>query len=330
MLLLRKIGFPFSLIYALVVYLRNFFYDHKIFSSKSFKTPTVCVGNLSVGGTGKTPMTELLIRILKGRKKLAVLSRGYRRKTKGFILASEDSTAEQIGDEPLQIASKFPEVPLAVEANRRKGIALLEEKVRPDLILLDDAYQHRRVKPDFSILLTAYENRYTKDWYLPSGTLRDSKKEARRANLIVVTKCPPNISEGEQADIINEIKPLKHQKVLFCYFAYDKNLKGHKNGVSLDDLKDKKVTLVTGVANPNPLVRFLESEGITLEHLQFRDHHYFTEREIDLFNSRPFVLTTEKDYTRSKGKVNNLYYISVSHEFIGDGQKVLEKQLAQL
>ena len=328
--LLRKIGFPFSLIYALVVYFRNLLYDYQILGSKSFNTTTICVGNLSVGGTGKTPMIELLIRLMQANRKLAVLSRGYRRKTKGLLLASEDSTAREIGDEPLQIATKFPHIPLAVDANRRNGIAFLQEKINPDLILLDDAYQHRKVKPDFSILLTAYENRYTKDWYLPTGTLRDCKKEAKRAKLIVVTKCPADLSEEEQAQIIEEINPRSDQQVLFCFFAYDKILKGHKNGISLKDLKDKKVTLVTGVANPRPLVRFLEKEGITFEHLQFRDHHFFTEKEIDLFNTRPFVLTTEKDYTRSRGKVNNLYYISVRHEFLGKGQSILERHLEAL
>jgi len=330
MQLLKKIAFPISLIYGLVVYLRNLLYDGGFFSAKASKTPTICVGNLSVGGTGKTPMIELIISHFKDTHKIAVLSRGYQRKTKGFVMATSNSTVEEIGDEPLQVYSKFPEVVVAVDADRQHGILVLEKRVQPDLILLDDAYQHRKIKPSFSILLTTYDNLYPDDWYLPTGTLRDSKKEAKRADLIIVTKCPLNLSEVEQSRIIKKLNPKPFQQVLFCTFIYNKNLKGFKNGLSLADLKDKKVTLVTGVANPEPLVAFLESEEISFEHLLFRDHHFFTEKEIDLFNTKPYVLTTEKDYMRSKGKVNNLYYISVKHQFFGDGLDVLKNRLAGL
>ncbi|HMB65202.1 MAG TPA: tetraacyldisaccharide 4'-kinase [Eudoraea sp.] len=330
MQLLRKIVFPFSLIYALVIHIRNFLYDRGFLAAKSYGTPTICVGNLSVGGTGKTPMIELLISHLQHTHKIAVLSRGYRRKTKGFMIVSEESTASEVGDEPLQIYSNFPETTVAVDEDRQRGISILVQTVQPDLILLDDAFQHRKVVSRFSILLTAYDNLYTDDWYLPTGNLRDSKNQAARADLLIVTKCPPDLSETAQARIIEQLKPAGDQKVLFCCFTYEEQLNGPEKGMTLQQLSDKKFTLVTGVANPEPLVAFLNERGLTFEHLLFRDHHYFTDRELDLFNSRRYVLTTEKDYMRSKGRVNKLYYISVRHEFLGNGHEILVNWLAEL
>ncbi|MBT8292215.1 MAG: tetraacyldisaccharide 4'-kinase [Eudoraea sp.] len=330
MQLLRILAFPFSLIYAFAVYIRNLLYDTGILTSAKISTPTICVGNLSVGGTGKTPMIEWLLNHLSGGSKLAVLSRGYKRKSKGYVLAHPTSTAEEIGDEPLQIYSKFPEVDVAVEADRIKGIEQLETSRHPDIILLDDAYQHRKVQPSFSILLTSYDQRYTKDWYLPTGNLRDSKSASKRADLIVVTKCPPDLNDEGQFKITQELNPEMNQKVLFCTLEYDNNLKGDKVGLSILDLKNIEVTLVTGIANSKPLIKFLESQEIRFDHQEFSDHHYFSGKEIDFFNSRPFVLTTEKDYMRLKDKVDNLYYISVRHRFLGEGKEVIKKSLENL
>lgn len=327
---LRKIAFPFSLLYALVVHIRNFLYDNGFLSSKAYKTTTICVGNLSVGGTGKTPMIELLIGLLQSSNKIAVLSRGYRRKTKGFILLSNESTAEQVGDEPLQIFTKFPNIDVAVDEDRQRGISILEDKFQPDLILLDDAFQHRKVTPSFSMLLTAYDNLYTDDWYLPTGDLRDTKNQAKRADVIIVTKCPSNLSELMQSQIREKINPLETQEVLFCFFEYDSLLKGYNHGKSIHQLEGEKVTLVTGIANPDPLVKFLEGTGLNFEHLLFRDHHFFSEKELDLFNSRPNVLTTEKDYVRTKNKIGKLSYIAVRHKFLGNGQEILKQRLSRL
>ncbi|MGB5663392.1 tetraacyldisaccharide 4'-kinase [Eudoraea sp.] len=330
MQLLRILAFPFSLIYALVVYFRNVLYDSGILQSTEFKTPIVSVGNLSTGGTGKTPMIEWLLCHLSAGSGLAVLSRGYKRKTKGFVLAQPISTAEEIGDEPLQIYTKFPEVSLAVDEDRIRGIKQLVASKQPNLILLDDAYQHRKVKPQFSILLTSYGKLYTKDWYLPTGNLRDNKRSSKRADLIIVTKCPPDLDDDSQRRIIWELNPGKDQKVLFCTLEYDINLKGKKEGLSLSGLQNKEVTLVTGIANPKPLIDFLRSAEVTFDHLRYRDHHYFTEKEIDFFNSKPLILTTEKDYMRLKDSVDNLYFISVRHRFLGEGEVVLLKSLEKL
>ena len=323
MQLLRKLGFPISLIYALVVYLRNYFYDIGLFTSKSFGTTTICVGNLSVGGTGKTPMIEFLVGHVKKHDKIAVLSRGYGRKSKGYVLAKPGLEVEELGDEPYQIYKKFPNAFVAVDADRQHGISILEETIRPNVILLDDAFQHRKVRCDQYVLLTSYDNLYVDDWYLPTGNLRDSKREAKRANIIVVTKCPSNLSVAEQQRIQKKLKPGPSQKVIFSFLEYETKLKGTTGEMDLAELKNKKVTLVTGIANPQQLVSFLQAQGIGFEHLAYADHHFFTEKEIALFNNREIVLTTEKDYVRLEGKGENFYYIGVRHKFMNGGEEVL-------
>ena len=329
MQLLRKILFPVSLVYALVVYLRNYFYDKGIFSSKSFETPTVCIGNLSAGGTGKTPMVELLIALLKDNFKVAVLSRGYRRKSKGFVLADNEATVETLGDEPFQIFSKFPDITLAVDADRRNGIEILEKRMQPDVILLDDAYQHRKVSCGFSILLTSFGNLYVDDWYLPTGNLRDSKKEASRAAIIVVTKCPRDLSVDSRNAIMVKLKPEPRQKVLFSYLDYDDTIKAVDDSISLEELRTKEVTLVTGIANPQPLLDYLKSKGLRFEHLKFKDHHDFSASELAVLREKQCILTTEKDFVRLKDKVDNLYFIPVKHRFFDDGESVLKRRLQE-
>jgi len=230
----------------------------------------------------------------------------------------------------LQIYSKFPEVSMAVDADRIRGIKLLETSRHPNLILLDDAYQHRKVKPLFSILLASYGKLYTNDWYLPTGNLRDNKSSSKRADLIVVTKCPPDLNDESQLKIARKLNPRKDQKVLFCTLEYDINLKGKKEKISLHGLQNKEVNLVTGIANPKPLIDFLRSADITFDHHQYRDHHYFSRKEINFFNSKPLILTTEKDYMRLKDSVDNLYYISVRHRFLSEGDVVLIKSLEKL
>ena len=329
MQVLRILGFPISLIYALVVHIRNFLFDIDFFTSKEFETTTICVGNLSVGGTGKTPMIEYLIEEFKAENKIAVLSRGYGRKSKGFLLANEKTTVENLGDEPYQIQTKFPEIIVAVDGNRQNGISILEKNAKPDLILLDDAFQHRKIKPTFSILLTAFDNLYSNDWYLPTGTLRDSKREAKRADLIIVTKCPENIEEFSQAKIIQRLKPQPRQQILFAYLKYDKVLKGYNENLNIAALQTKKITLITGIANPKPLLQFLNKNELTVEHLNYKDHHFFSKDEIAFFNTKEFIVTTEKDFVRLQGKVAKLSYIAIEHQFIGKGKEVIKQTLME-
>ncbi len=327
---LRIIAFPISLIYAIVVYLRNRCYDNGWFSSKSFDTPTVCVGNLSVGGTGKTPMIEYLIGILE-QKKLAVLSRGYKRVSEGFVLGDSNSSIADLGDEPFQIHKKFPQVQVAVDGDRQNGIRELEELAQPELILLDDAFQHRKVTPSFSILLTTHAHLYVDDWYLPTGNLRDSKKEAERADIIIVTKCPTEPSKEEKSRIVQKLHPKPNQKVLFSWFVYAdffKNTSGEP--LQWSELSNKKIGVVTGIAMPKPFIAFLEPKGIKFDHLEFGDHHYFTENEVEKFNNFDMILTTEKDYVRLEGRVPELYYVEIAHCFSEEDEEILKKQLSAL
>jgi len=327
MWLIRKLLFPFSALYGLVVYLRNRFYDWGVFQSKSYNTPIICIGNLSTGGTGKTPMVELLITLLHHKYKVAVLSRGYKRKSKGFVLANKDSSVEDLGDEPFQLFSKFPHVTVAVDADRQNGIAILEQEIQPNVILLDDAFQHRKVKPGFSILLTSFNRLYTSDWYLPTGNLRDNKKEARRADLIVVTKNPPESTSDQHAQIKHKLKPHANQDLLFSYLAYDTILKGSGPLKNITDLYNKEITLVTGIADAKPLEYFLNQNKISFEHLNFKDHHNFTKQDLKVISSKPNLLTTEKDYMRLKDSLENCNYISVAHVFFQEGKEKLQREL---
>ncbi len=321
--LLRNILFPFSLLYAVIVHIRNFLFDIGFFKSTVFSTPTVVIGNLSVGGTGKTPMTAYLIELLGSKYKIAILSRGYKRKSKGFVLAHKDSNVNDLGDEPFQIVKKYPHVTVAVEANRRNGILELEKQIVPDLIILDDAFQHRRVKPSLSLLLTSYGALFPLDWYLPTGNLRDAKNQSKRADLVVVTKCPEIPKEIEREKILYCLKPHSKQKVVFGTLQYGDFLIGDKGKLSFDELKGRQLVLVTGIANPKPLIDFLSEKSIDFRHLRFSDHHHFSDKEIKDFNQYDLVITTEKDFVRFEGRVPNVYYLEVKHFFSESDREVI-------
>ncbi len=329
MQLLRKIAFPISLIYAMVVHIRNMLFDFGVFGSIKFSTPTICVGNLSVGGTGKTPMVEYLIELLAPTYKIAVLSRGYKRKTKGFLMAKTGVTAYELGDEPYQLYRKYPKITVAVDANRRRGISTLEKTIQPDVIILDDAFQHRKVKPSLSILLTAHGSLYPDDWYLPTGNLRDAKKEANRAEVIAVTKCPKLPSEKEQKAIVTVLRPKSSQKLLFGTLQYADELIGTDENIPLASIEGEKVALVTGIAEPRPLAAFLKANGISFEHYKFADHHFFTEKDISQFRNHDLVITTSKDHTRLEGKVKGLYYIEVCHAFSEHDSMLLSRAIEE-
>ena len=304
MKLLRIISFPFIPIYYLVTWLRNKCYDIGVFKSKSYDLPVICVGNLSVGGTGKTPMVEYLIKLLKNDSKLATLSRGYKRKTKGFVLADEKATDETIGDEPMQFHNKFDDITVAVDADRQNGISYLIQS-GVNTIILDDAFQHRRVRAGLNILLTTYSNPYFNDFVLPSGNLREPKSGAKRADIIVITKCPETLDDSEKERIIQKIKPANHQDVFFSTIGY--------GVIPLEVKKKNAFTLVTGIANPIPLVEYLKNQNLNFDHLQFKDHHVFTDSEIENLRNKKLILTTEKDYMRLKGRLdsNRLFFLPI-------------------
>ncbi|MFK7781588.1 tetraacyldisaccharide 4'-kinase [Psychroserpens sp.] len=328
MKLIRYILFPFVPIYYFVTWLRNKLYDLGWKSSTAYDIPIICVGNLSVGGTGKTPTIEYLIRMLSQNYNVAILSRGYKRKSSGFIIADEHATAASIGDEPFQFYTKFKDIIVAVDVDRRQGISKLLKQKQPDIILLDDAFQHRKVKAGFNILLTAHGNLYVDDFVLPTGNLREPKSGAKRADVIVVTKCPETMSKSEKVSIINRLKPLPNQEVFFSSIHYSEKVwKGNQSNV-LSELIKQEFTLVTGIANPKPLVDFLKSKDLQFEHLKFKDHHNFTGEDISKLKTKKIILTTEKDYVRLLPYFKDeseLYYLPI--EFIIDPIDLFEKSI---
>ena len=313
---MRFLLLPFAILYGLGVRLRHFLYDRGWLSSKRYPFPILCVGNLAVGGTGKTPMVEYLVRLL-GQEQVAVLSRGYRRKTKGFFLADDSATAMTLGDEPYQYHRKFPQATVAVCESRQEGIERLLENPHFKYIILDDAFQHRKVQAGTNLLLTSYDKLYTQDFLLPVGSLRDIRSRARKAQIIIVTKCP-ELTQAEQEKIIQQLKPLPSQKVYFTSIAYSDRVYSHEDSQALKDFIATPFTLVTGIANPTPLVDFLEKQGASFEHLAYSDHHHFSNRELELLRQKGRILTTEKDYVRLEGALSTLYYLPIETQFLND------------
>lgn len=328
---LRLILFPFSMVYKLVTLARNKMFDKGLFSSKSYDFPIICVGNLSTGGTGKSPMTEYLIRLFKDDYKTATLSRGYGRKTKGYIHVTPGHQASEVGDEPLQFAQKFPETFVAVCEDRQTGIAEIQSEFgTPEVLILDDAYQHRKVEPGFQIILTAYGDLYVDDYLLPAGNLRESRSGSSRADVVVVTKCPKNLPINEKQHIKKKLKLLSHQKVFFSTIQYSETVVSDTGSIALEELGKQPFVLVTGIANPKPLVEYLKSRELHFEHRGFGDHHIFAQSELKILNKNPVILTTEKDYMRLKGKLKNtqLFYLPIQMEFL-NGQQDFDHTLKE-
>lgn len=306
---------PFALIYQVITSLRNLFYDLAIFKYASYNAKVICVGNLSVGGTGKSPMIEYLIQNLKYEYTVAVLSRGYKRKTKGYKEVKVNHTAEEVGDEPLQFKRKFPDQTICVDADRRNGITNITKKYpKTNIVLLDDAFQHRKVKADFNILLTTYDKPYFKDNLLPMGRLRESRAGAKRADVIIITKCPESLTESQKLKIRNQIELLPNQKLGFSSIKYSENLKNDSSEVPLSSFDN--FILITGIAKPKPLIDFLNDNQKTYKHFAYPDHYHFSEKDIEKFKKfdEP-ILTTEKDYVRLReAGIEHLHYLPISIE----------------
>jgi len=302
----------------MVTSVRNFFFDKGIFKSKSYHLPVLAVGNLCVGGTGKSPMIEYLIRLLKDEFRVATLSRGYRRKSEGFVLGEVLSTAEDLGDEPMQFHQKFSKITVAVDADRQNGISQLVEQVNPDIILLDDAFQHRKVTAGYYVLLTKYDSLFVDDLILPAGNLRESKRGAKRANSIIVTKCPKDLSIEEQVKVREKLNPLSGQQVFFTCISYAKDVRGTNESKLLSSLRNFKFTLVTGIANPKPLVDYLRGLNLNFDHISYKDHHNFSEKELSELSEKQLIITTEKDYMRLKDSLINVFYLPIVTEFLND------------
>ncbi len=323
--LVRKILFPFAILYGLVTSIRNFLFDIGILKSYSFDLPIIAVGNLSVGGTGKTPQIEYLIRLLSGKYKIATLSRGYKRQSEGFVLADSTSNAMVLGDEPFQFYQKFPGIQVAVDADRKNGIEhLLSQKEKPEIILLDDAFQHRKVKAGFYILLTSYGDFYSNDYILPTGNLRESRTGAKRANVVVVTKCPANLSLDEQNEIKAKLKLTPSQELYFSFIDYDNSIFSEDKTMKVEEIRNNDKLLLAGIAKPEPFFEFLKSEVNNQEILTYPDHYHFTEKDILEIKEKAkhkIIITTEKDYVRLKDSVlaAQLYYLPIRSSFVSGG-----------
>ncbi|MDR3694331.1 tetraacyldisaccharide 4'-kinase [Mucilaginibacter sp.] len=301
---LRWLLIPFSLLYGLVVIIRNWFYDAGFFKSYQFDKPVIAIGNLDVGGAGKSPMTEYLIRLLKDKYKLATLSRGYGRKTKGYLTATTAATATTLGDEPAQFKHKFPDITAAVCEKRVEGLKQLLPA--HDVIILDDAYQHRAVTPGLSILLFDYHRLNEPHLLLPAGNLREPYSGRWRAQVIVVTKCPATLTIDQKENAYQEIAPLPYQQLFFSDIAYQplERLDGKPADSAID--KDTTIFLLTGIANAQPLIQYLNGFTTHIIHHNYPDHHPFTLKNIAKLaaefvackTEKKLIITTEKDAQR--------------------------------
>lgn len=315
---LRLILWPFAVVYDGITRVRNFCFTKGVFQEREYDFPVIGVGNLSVGGTGKTPVIEYLIRLLQDRYQIATLSRGYGRKTKGYLDVLPENSATEVGDEPLQFARKFNQIQVAVCEKRSLGIERLREK-NPvlEVILLDDVYQHRHVKPGFLVMLTAYSDLFYTDFVLPAGNLRESRSGAARADVVVVTKCPLELSKSEQDKIKDRIAQYTEAPVYFAGIAYGMPA-GVDGQLSWDVLKTEPISVVTGIAKPKPFIDYLDRLALDYEHLEFGDHHTFSPAELKALDRKKIILTTEKDYVRLHDKLNNaqLYYLPIAVQFL--------------
>ena len=345
---LRTILYPISLLYGIILFIRNKFYDWRIFSSHEFDVPVIVVGNLATGGTGKTPHIEYLIRLLKEKCKVATLSRGYGRNSSGFVAATPTSTAAVVGDEPRQFKNKFPDISVAVDNKRVRGIKkLMEREPHPDVILLDDAFQHRPVVAGVSILLTEYDHLFYNDTILPTGNLREFRSGYERADMIVITKTPEILPPLQKKRIIKEINIHAHQKIYFSYIKYGELVplyRGMNTTISKEHCFEKEYTLflMTGIANAASLEEYLRSKLKNVIRLNFSDHHKYSMTELmhvkERFDEIPdknkIILTTEKDAMRleSPGYVELLkelpvYYLPIEIDFHDKDKEDFDRQI---
>lgn len=341
---IRILLFPLAFLYGLISWFRNKLFDWNILKSRSYDIPIISVGNLCMGGTGKSPHVEYLARLLKQNYEAAILSRGYKRKTKGFVLADKNSTEIQIGDEPLQFYKKFKNQIVAVDANRKRGIKLIrEQRPETEVIILDDAFQHRSVKPGLSILLTDYHQLYKNDYMVPTGRLREFRLGAKRADIIIITKTPKVFSPLLRRDLRKKIKPAKYQRMYYSYIKYDNPVALTKEGSKLlTKEKFNYILLFSGIANPYPLKEHLGVNCNELITLDFPDHHRYTSKDINkivstynnIFAKDKAIFTTEKDAMRLYAsehfellKEFPIFYVPIEVEFHNCDEQRFDKQI---
>ena len=345
---LNKKLLPLSWLYGLVVKCRNMLFDMNILKSKSYSTPVIAVGNITVGGTGKTPHVEYLIRLLKDQFNVAMLSRGYKRKSSGYVLAATDTKMEKIGDEPYQIKQKYPKVTVAVDAKRTRGIEHLihdNETKETDVILLDDAFQHRYVKPGVNILLVDYHRPIIFDKLLPAGRLREPLKGKSRADIVIVTKCPKDLKPMDFRVLTKQMNLYPYQQLFFTTLDYDRLKKVFPTAkdaqLSLEDLTDYHVLLLTGIASPKQIFYDVKPHAKSVKTLAYGDHHVFKHKDIHHINetfanmpSPKIIITTEKDMVRletteglSDEVRNNLFVLPVRISFMLEGEATFNENI---
>ena len=315
----RKLLWPLVPFYYIGSFINKLLYDFNLKKSSEFSFPVITVGNISAGGTGKSPFVLYLVDLFKSNYNVAVLSRGYGRKSKGFHWVTPSSSYTQVGDEPLQLKITYPQVTVAVDADRKNGIDIIQNENKSDIIVLDDAFQHRRVKGKFQILLTAYYNLYSDDFPLPAGDLREPMSAYKRANVIVVTKCPDTLSLEDQVSIKNQLKVKDYQSLFFTKIKYSSNVVSINSNVPLIDFIKTNFTLITGIAEPKPMIDYLNKLGANYTHLNYPDHYSFNDEDFNSFESLDLILTTQKDYMRLKDYENiqhKLFYLPISISFL--------------
>lgn len=343
--LVRILLLPLALLYGLGVSVRNFCYRIGIFKSVSFDLPVISVGNLTIGGAGKTPHLEYLLRWLDSYLDVATLSRGYGRKTSGFRPVSVIDTAIEVGDEPLQFKRKFPHIPISVGENRALAVPeLVRRSPGVQVILLDDAFQHLAVTPGLNILLTEFDRPFTRDWLLPSGRLRDWRSSYHRADLMIVSKCPPVLSTEQREQLIEELDPMPWQSVFFSRYIYGVPYEMLRTKIRQPLLADMDVLLISAIAGTGYLLDFLKEKVRSVQSVEFADHHFFNELDLEEIKRRfaalprisSIVLTTEKDAMRLElhqtfFEKNNLpvFVLPIEVGFHGDDEKRFQSEVRQ-
>ncbi len=326
MSVIRFLVFPLSIIFKFVTDIRNKLYDCNFLKSEKINVPVISVGNLSTGGTGKTPLVDFIIYNLKRDYNISVLSRGYNRKSKGFIEIKNSDNPSLVGDEPFLIKSNHSEVPVFACEDRVEGAKKIISENNTNLILLDDAFQHRKISRNLDIVLTDYNNLFYKDYLLPYGNLRESRNNINRADVIIVTKCPLDFNKADAIKIKNQINPKKTQSLFFSQIKYSEILFGFKE-LSFKSIRNSKLTLVTGIANSQTLKEYLKKNNVNFDHFDYPDHYNYSRKDVNKIlatTKNNIILTTKKDYYKlSQFKIDNLLYIDIKVEFLDGKQEFL-------
>ena len=326
MSVIRFLVFPLSIIFKFVTDIRNKLYDCNFLKSEKINVPVISVGNLSTGGTGKTPMVDFIIYNLKRDYNISVLSRGYNRKSKGFIEIKNSDNPSLVGDEPFLIKSNHSEVPVFACEDRVEGAKKIISENNTNLILLDDAFQHRKISRNLDIVLTDYNNLFYKDYLLPYGNLRESRNNINRADVIIVTKCPLDFNKADAIKIKNQINPKNTQSLFFSQIKYSEKLFGFKE-LSFKSIRNSKLTLVTGIANSQTLKEYLKKNNVNFDHLDYPDHYNYSRKDVNKIlatTKNNIILTTKKDYYKlSQFKIDNLLYIDIEVKFFDGKQQFL-------